>query len=413
VTRESLAAAVYEEGKLTPELALPQFLEAALLEQGTQEKIDAIKTGISDSGLNLTHDRFRALNLNLAPLPEQVRIVEALESYLTRIDDAIATLARVQRSLKGYRASVLKAAVEGRLVPTEAEIARAECRNYEPATKLLDRILAERRRRWDQSGRKGRYEEPAGPDAADLPSLPEGWCWSTADQLTDGTRAITYGVIKLGVETEAGIPVLRSSNVRQLLLDLDYVKPIAPAIEAEYARTRLRGGEVVVTVRGTLGGVAVVPSVCAGHNVSREVAVLALVEDRLAQAVAYFIGSGRLQTWMLTRTKGIAYTGVNIETLKRLPVPLPPLAECSRIADKVGQLLSIGDSVCAAGDAEETRLARLRQSILKWAFEGKLVDQDPSDEPASVLLERSKAKRAADALATKPRGKQPRAKVTR
>jgi type I restriction enzyme S subunit len=85
--------------------------------------------------------------LRLAPLPEQHRIVEAIESYFTRLDDAVATLERVQRNLKRYRASVLKAAVEGRLVPTEAELARAEGRDYEPASVLLERILAERRRR--------------------------------------------------------------------------------------------------------------------------------------------------------------------------------------------------------------------------------------------------------------------------
>jgi type I restriction enzyme, S subunit len=81
------------------------------------------------------------------PLPEQQRIVEAIESYFTRLDDAVATLERVQRNLKRYRASILKAAVEGRLVPTEAELACAEDRDYEPASVLLERILAERRRR--------------------------------------------------------------------------------------------------------------------------------------------------------------------------------------------------------------------------------------------------------------------------
>ena len=63
----------------------------------------------------------------------------------------MAALERVQRNLKRYRASVLKAAVEGRLVPTEAELARAEGRDYEPASVLLKRILAERRRRWEEA----------------------------------------------------------------------------------------------------------------------------------------------------------------------------------------------------------------------------------------------------------------------
>ena len=97
----------------------------------------------------------------MPPLREQQRIVEAIESYFTRLDDAVATLERVQRNLKRYRASVLKAAVEGRLVPTEAALAEQEGRDYEPASVLLERILTERRRRWAESGKKGKYQEPS------------------------------------------------------------------------------------------------------------------------------------------------------------------------------------------------------------------------------------------------------------
>ena len=83
--------------------------------------------------------------LPVPPLRDQKRIVETIDSYITRLNDITTTLERVRRNLKRYRASILKAAVEGRLVPTEAEIARAECRDYEPASVLLERILAERR----------------------------------------------------------------------------------------------------------------------------------------------------------------------------------------------------------------------------------------------------------------------------
>ena len=101
--------------------------------------------------LKLPQGPMRQIPLLVPPLPEQHRIVAALESYFTRLDDAVATLERVQRNLKRYRASVLKAAVEGRLVPTEAELARVEGRTYEPASVLLERILAERRRRWEDA----------------------------------------------------------------------------------------------------------------------------------------------------------------------------------------------------------------------------------------------------------------------
>ena len=100
----------------------------------------------------------------IPPLPEQHRIVEAIENYFSRLDKAVEALERVKANLKRYRASVLKAAVEGRLVPTEAELARAEGRDYEPASVLLERILKERRKKWEEAGGRGKYKAPAAPD---------------------------------------------------------------------------------------------------------------------------------------------------------------------------------------------------------------------------------------------------------
>lgn len=363
--------------------------------------------------------------ISVAPLREQRSIVEIVDRHLTRLDAAAEGLKRVEANLKRYRASVLKAAVEGRLVPTEAELAKKEGRPYEPASVLLARILEERRRRWEESELaemkakggvpkndkwKEKYEEPGLVSVESLPAIPEGWCWTTAEALTDPIATITYGVVKLGPECEGGIPTLRSSNVRQLRLDLEYVKPISAHIAREYRRTSLNGGEVVVTVRGTLGGVAVVPPECRGFNVSREVAVMKLVAPEVGPVLAALIASPNLDRWIRKNTKGNTYVGINIEDLKRLPVPLPPVAEQSRIAAAVVQSLGAGEETLKEAQRSHRRLQRLRQSILKWAFEGKLVDQDPNDEPASVLLARIKAERAAaDSAPTKPaRGRRAR-----
>ena len=229
--------------------------------------------------------------------------------------------------------------------------------------------------------------EPVAPDTSELPELPEGWCWATAEALSDETRSVTYGVVKLGAVTPGGVPTLRSSNVRHLRLDLDHVKSISNHISGAYQRTVLRGGEVLVTVRGTLGGVVATPQACIGFNISREVAMIALVEPILAPVVAMFIGSDALQKWILRRTRGIAYTGINIATLKQLPLPVPPMAEQARIVEAVGHHLSIASATEATSVADVRRCQSLRQSILKWAFEGRTY------EPASVLLERILAER--------------------
>ena len=312
---------------------------------------------------------FLAHSVPIPPLEEQRRIVAEIEKQFTRLDAGVASLERVQTALKRYRASVLKAAGEGRLVLTEAELARKENRSYETGEQLLQRIRNQRRTRY-QGGR--RYREPSPPDDLPLSQIPEGWTFATAEQLSDPSRTITYGVIKLGPNTSDGISVLRSSDVRHLRIDLHGVKQISPSIAANFGRTLLHGEEVVLTVRGTLGGVAVVPRNCEGFNISREVAMIALVEPKLANFVATMIASSPLQHWLLRRAKGIAYTGINIETLKQLPIPIPPLTEQQRIVIEVERRLSITNEVGAAVLDQLRRVKPFRRALLERAFSSHL-----------------------------------------
>ena len=121
----------------------------------------------------------------LPPLDEQQRIVAEIEKQFTRLDAGVGSLKRVQTALKRYRASVLKAACEGRLVPTEAELALKENRSYETGEQLLQRILEERRKKWNG---KGKYKEPSSAqNLVDLPQLPKGWTWTRLEQLSGST----------------------------------------------------------------------------------------------------------------------------------------------------------------------------------------------------------------------------------
>ena len=154
----------------------------------------------------------------LPPLAEQGRIVAEIETQFTRLDASVAALRRAQANLKRYRASVLKDACEGRLVPTEAELARSEGREYESAAVLLERILAERRARWEsQEKRRGKYKEPSSaPDTSDLPELPEGWVWATVEQTILGTPQ--NGLYKHKSEYGDGIPILRIDDYQDFYL---------------------------------------------------------------------------------------------------------------------------------------------------------------------------------------------------
>ena len=135
---------------------------------------------------NISSSKLSEIALTIPPLAEQCRIVVEIETQFTRLDASVAALRRARANLKRYRASVLKAACEGRLVPTEAELARSEGRDYEPAGVLLERILAERRARWEsQEKRRGKYKEPSAPDTSALPGLPEGWVWASLESLSE------------------------------------------------------------------------------------------------------------------------------------------------------------------------------------------------------------------------------------
>src|SRR5437763_6100376 len=130
---------------------------------------------------NVSAKEIEACTFPLPPEEEREEIVAEIEKQFTRLDAGVASLKRVHTAPKRYRASVLKAACEGRLVPTETELARKENRSYETGEQLLQRILKERREKWNG---KGKYKEPVTPNAAEFGELPEGWAWASAEQLT-------------------------------------------------------------------------------------------------------------------------------------------------------------------------------------------------------------------------------------
>jgi type I restriction enzyme S subunit len=169
-------------------------------------------------------------------LEDQRKIVAAIEAHFSRIDAAEQGLKRVQAKLKHARASVLKAAVEGRLAPTEAALARAEGRRYEPASALLARVLTERRARWAERGERGQYKEPVAPEPEGLPELPEGWVWASLDGLAYvGTGATpnrsvekfwTNGVVPWVTSSVVNSPVVTSASEFVSEIHSPQLKPI-------------------------------------------------------------------------------------------------------------------------------------------------------------------------------------------
>lgn len=184
-----------------------------------QAKHNIKSVGTPDLGLQ----RIRNFGVPVPPPKEQKRIVAEIEKQFTQLEAGIAALRRVQVNLKRYRAAVLKAACEGRLVSTEAELARKEGRAYESADKLLARIHTERRKKLTGCGK---YKEPAAPDIAKLPSIPVGWAWATLDALADVKGGITKDQKRKHSAPARLVPYLRVANVQRGYIDLTEIKEI-------------------------------------------------------------------------------------------------------------------------------------------------------------------------------------------
>ncbi len=341
---------------------------------------------------NISQGIIKAFHLPLPPLPEQHRIVAEIEKQLTRLDAGVAALHRARANLRRYKAAVLKAACEGRLVPQDPA--------DEPASVLLERILAERRARWEaeqiargKDPKRLKYKEPVAPDRE---GLPERWVLTTMDAVADTVSGVAKGRNFQDRKTVT-LPYLRVANVQQGYLDLDVVKNIE-VLEEESERYRLQENDLLLTEGGDwdkLGRSAIwkdqIPNCIHQNHIFRarpylsELSTLWLMYcTNSEQGRKYFARSAKQTTNLAS---------INLTQLRACPIPLPPLAEQQRIVAEVERRLSVVEGLEASVEANLKRAERLRQAVLKRAFAGELVPQDPDDEPASVLLERIRAER--------------------
>ena len=355
--------------------------------------------------LKLNQSRMRKISVPLAPLPEQRRIVAAIETQFTRLDAGVAALGRARANLKRYRATVLKAACEGRLVPTEAALARAEGRDYEPADQLLARILAERRARWEAEHPGKRYVESAAPDTGSSSELPEGWTYTAIAPLLStaraGMRTGPFGsLLKKHEHRTEGVPVLGIENIGSVGYVPGSKIHITEKKAEQLSQYDVQPDDILVSRSGTVGEVCVIPDGVGKARMSTNVMRIVLEPDGMTPKFFWllFKGSPPVLDQVSELCSGSTRDFLNQTILSSLIFPLPPLAEQRRIVAEVERRLSVVAALEREVEAALARAARLRQSILKRAFEGRLVLQDPNDEPAAVLLERIRAAR--EALAT-------------
>lgn len=319
------------------------------------------------------------LEQQIIPLPsisEQKRIVAEIEKQFTRLEAGTAALRRVQANLKRYRAAVLKAACEGRLVPTEAELAKTEKRKakFETGEQLLARILKERREKW--TGR-GTYRHPASPSVQALPELPVGWEWATVEQLAaPQPNAITDGPFGSNLKTEhyqnSGPRVVRLQNIG----DGTYMDAEAHISQSHFEglqKHRIFANDLVIAGFGeTLPRACIIPESLGPAIVKADCIRFMSHGSVLPKYLNAALNCDPVRKRTTGMIHGVGRPRLNLGEIKSIVLPLPPLAEQTRIVAEVERRLSVIEGLEAMVAANLQRAARLRQAVLQRAFSGQL-----------------------------------------
>ena len=317
--------------------------------------------------------KFVEIPIPLPPLDEQHRIVAKIDQLMARCD-ALKNLrnARKEKRLATHAAALSK------LLDTTGNGSADDAWDFisqnfgdlyavkENVTELRKAIL-----QLAIAGRltKSLVSSPARKSiskSSDNPfTIPAHWIWVPLQAISDQSRGITYGIVKMeGEPSNGGVFALRCSDVKYRELDLSSVRRVSTEISDQYSRTVLRGGELLLNIRGTLGGCVVVPESIAGYNIAREIALIPLNDKVHADYILNVISSPYFAEATNSNLRGIAYKGLNLGTLSSFLVPLPPKDEQMLIIEKVNNLLDLCNVLESRIHAESGKQAELLCAVM-------------------------------------------------
>ncbi len=347
--------------------------------------------------------RLEQIWIPIPPTAEQRRIVDRIDRLFTEIADGDAALTRARDDLRTWRSALLKATVTGELTRDWRErtnLNETGANTVSEAARLKATFgVASKRNRDAHGDEKG--------DMADLPDLPEGWVWAT---LSDFTLASSYGTsVKCSLDA-GGIAVLRIPNVRAGRIDLTDLKRATADLALDQAEMLRVGDLLVVRTNGSedlIGRATIVeealrkPTYFASYLIR-----FRIIEDvNIRRWIALYFDTPVARTWV---RKNIASSAgqynISQRSLMKMPIPVPPSAEISMALEFFSEIEGRRADVHADTSIAARTIPAIRQSILKTAFEGRLVKQDPRDEPAETLL----ARLSQSAARSKVRGRRPR-----
>lgn len=187
-------------------------------------------------------------------------------------------------------------------------------------------------------------------------------------ELVQPERPITYGILKPGPDTDGGIPYVRVLDIKRSRLRAEQLLKTTTEIARQYRRSMLLPGDILITIRGTVGRTCIVPDDLIGANITQDTARLATVSEVESRYVVEFLNTTWAQSWMGQRTLGQTVKGLNLGDLRKLPVPIPPLPMQKQFAAQASQIHELE----AHQAASKLRVDALFQSIRYKAFRGEL-----------------------------------------
>ena len=394
-----------------PEAMHPKYLSYLIQTAEAQREIDQMKTGINDSGLNLTHSRFAALKVVVAPLEEQHRIVAKIEELFSELDKAVESLKKVREQLAVYRQSVLKHAFEGKLTAQWREENKDK---LEKPEQLLARVKQESEARYDQQLQKWKaavkkWEEggksgkrPAKPKQnsvvvpidrdlfEELPHIPSSWEWlflKYVGRIETGTTPSKKNPENYGGQ----LPFFKPTDLRQGS-HVRNAREHLSQLGEEYARVLPAGSTLVTCIGATIGKTGFAVTRCATNQQINSISPSPGFNQKFVyfQMLAPFL-NGKVKSDASATTLPI----LNKSKFRKLPFVFCSIPEQDELVRLVEERFVVTERSEREINATLKQAETLRRATLMKAFTGQLVPQDPNDEPATILLKRIKAEKTA------------------